>query len=254
MHHRAFVPFLLSITFSLFAFSNRTTGASVSLVISVAKHDVLNMNLFDFSLINTTREMWNAQVYALSLLVAVWSGIWPYVKILLMFLAWYAPPKYLARPHRRRLLLMMDVLGKWALIDLFLMNMMEVAFRFHLSTLSIIVDVQVTPEIGLFSFITAVAFSLASNTIILVYHRNATHVLDDDSLGANQVAVRDPDDETLNESLLWSYPDETDAFGSFALSLLLSSKLVFFSKVKGKIMLANIFVLFCRILSSRLVV
>jgi hypothetical protein len=188
--------------------------------------------------------MWTAEAYALSLLVAVWSGAWPYVKILLMLGAWYAPPRYLPRPHRRRLLLMLDVLGKWALIDLFLMNMMEggrdlcagclplpadagaagicaceaVAFRFHIQVAArlLVVDVQVTPEIGLFTFVTAVAFSLVSNSVLLIYHRNATHVLDDDSLGASDVssvAARDADDATLNESLLWTYPDETDALG-----------------------------------------
>jgi hypothetical protein len=48
--------------------------------------------VFLFSLINTTRDMWTAGVYALAILVFFMSGVWPYIKLMLMIFAWYAVP------------------------------------------------------------------------------------------------------------------------------------------------------------------
>jgi len=64
--------------------------------------------------------------------------------------------------------------------DLFLMNMMTIAFRFHITVTTIrfipknmvAVDVKVTPQTGLFTFVTAVALSLVVNHVILAFHRN----------------------------------------------------------------------------------
>jgi hypothetical protein len=37
--------------------------------------------LFDFTLANSVRDMWNAGVYPLAVLIAVFSGGWPYLKV-----------------------------------------------------------------------------------------------------------------------------------------------------------------------------
>ena len=75
------------------------------------------------------------------------------------------------------------------------MNMMSVAFRFHIIAATIkflpknfiAVDVKVTPQFGLFTFVTAVAFSLVANHVILVFHRNvvSTEEVDDGRRGSS---------------------------------------------------------------------
>jgi hypothetical protein len=207
------IPFLLWLITALFAFSNASIGAKVEIVARVTDKVVVQYALFEFSLTNTITDMWKGGVYPLAIVVLVWSGIWPYLKTLLMFAIWYVPPTRLPRNHRRRLLLTLDVLGKWALIDMFLMNMMSVAFRFHISTSSfgalfknlLVVDVNVTPEIGLFTFVTAVALSLFANHLLLAYHRNSCGVDEeyDGSQGSPRAASRSLRSlETLSESLL----------------------------------------------------
>ena len=190
---RIFVPFLLFLTVALFSFSNAAVGATVKLSVQIFGAQVIEYSLFDFSLVNTIRDMWDAKVYVLSGLVAIWSGAWPYLKCMLMGATWFCPPSVLKPSHRRRLLISLDILGKWALLDLFLMNMMSIGFRFHITTATInyvpkrlaTVDVKVAPEIGLFLFTTAVALSLISNHIILAYHRNivSTEDVDDGRRG-----------------------------------------------------------------------
>ena len=182
---KVLVPLMMWTMVTLFAFSNSTLGARVKLTADVGGVPLVNYKLFDFSLANTVREMFQAEVYGLATLVLVWSGIWPYLKAVLMLATWYVPPTWLRPDHRRNLLLSLDVLGKWALIDLFLMTCLCVAFRFHITTETlaprllgdfVVVDVAVSPERGLFTLVTAVAISLLCNHFILAFHRNACGV------------------------------------------------------------------------------
>jgi len=114
--------------------------------------------------------------------------------------------------HRRRLLLAMDMLGKWALLDLFLMNMMSIAFRFHITAASIklipknlvAVDVKVTPQMGLFTFTTSVALSLVANHVILAFHRNIVSLedVDDGRRGSNHRGFSSTSPPTARTRLL----------------------------------------------------
>ena len=113
---RIAVPVILFSTVGLFAFSNASIGAKVTMSLTMFDKNLMEQSLFDFSLINTVTDMWDAGVYPLSALVAIWSGIWPYFKSLLMLSAWFFPPSILHAAHRRRLLIALDILGKWALI------------------------------------------------------------------------------------------------------------------------------------------
>jgi len=74
--------------------------------------------------------MWNAKCYYIGLIIAIFSGIWPYGKLLLMMFVWCLNEKILSIKSRERMLIVLDSLGKWSLIDTFVMVMMIVAFRF----------------------------------------------------------------------------------------------------------------------------
>jgi hypothetical protein len=75
------------------------------------------------------------------------------------------------------------------------MNMMSIAFRFRITAANIhaipknmiAVNVKVTPQLSLFTFVTAVAFSLVNNHVILAFHRNivSEEVIDDGRRGSS---------------------------------------------------------------------
>ena len=65
-------------------------------------------------------------MYVLSILVAVLSGAWPYLKLLVMLLAWLLPPSVLSPARRESMLLAIDALGKWSLFDTFIMILFQV--------------------------------------------------------------------------------------------------------------------------------
>ena len=151
--------------------------------------------LFEFTLANSVKDMWQAKVYPLSVLIAVFSGGWPYLKLALMLVAWVVPPRLMAVPRRGRLLGALDALGKWSLIDSFVMTLFMVAFRFHIETQPMpgaeaveaaregswataaeaiaVLDVTVEPRLGFYSFLLASVLSLVLGHITLGWHRAA---------------------------------------------------------------------------------
>ncbi|KAK3238254.1 hypothetical protein CYMTET_51721 [Cymbomonas tetramitiformis] len=182
------VPVLIVITLAAFMYSHTQLGAGVSINLTLLG-ETIKVNIFNFTLANSVRDMWNAKVYTLALLIAVFSGGWPYAKLALMLVCWAVPPHLFDAKHRGRMLLALDLLGKWSLIDTYVLVLMMVAFHFYLDTETllslvfadvqvppslselIIVNVTITPGVGLYCFVYAVVVSLTLSHVMLYYHR-----------------------------------------------------------------------------------
>jgi len=181
---RILIPFLTFINAVMFVTSNTSIGAQVFVHLTFSdEREVILPSLFNFGLINSVKDMWKAGVYPLSLLVAVFSGIWPYTKLILMVFAWSLPPRYLSIERRGRLLRFLDALGKWSLLDSYIMIMMLVAFHFHVEfpvqsvgyvDQPTFVDIFVYPAIGFMLLMFSTLFSLLISH--LMSHLNA-HVI-----------------------------------------------------------------------------
>jgi len=173
---RYLIPILAIGTIALLLASNVGVGASVDVSMVLPNGDVLALpSMFAFSLGNTVRDMYEAKIYALMLLVVVFSGIWPYVKLALMVLAWCAPISVLSIGLREKLLVWLDALGKFSLVDTYVLVLMLVAFRYHLELGDFgTLDVYVTPLGGFYGFLLVIILSLIGGHVILHLHRNAT--------------------------------------------------------------------------------
>jgi hypothetical protein len=68
-------------------------------------------DLFHFTLGESVRDMWHAEVYSLSIMIAVLSGGWPYFKVFLLIICWTLPPRMLAPTHRGRMLVSQQTLN-----------------------------------------------------------------------------------------------------------------------------------------------
>jgi len=171
------IPFLLLTNIVLFISSNTSNGASVYIVLASQDGDVRLPSLFDFSLGNSVQDMWDAGVYPLSILIAVFSGAWPYLKLVMMLFCWVVPVRYLTVKHREYMLMFLDALGKWSLIDSFVLTLMMVAFHFDLSpadqSTQAAIEAYVEPEWGFYSFLLSTMMSLTMSHIILALHNYA---------------------------------------------------------------------------------
>ena len=178
------IPLYLLLNIALFISSNTSVGASVYLVLDIGGHELKSHTLFNFTLISSIKDMWNAGVYALALLIAVFSGIWPYIKLVAMMLCWMMPHIILSIRGREKVLMFLDAMGKWSLIDAFILVFMMVVFSFKVevppphSNSSVdnitTITTYVVPQMGFHSFVLATIASLVITHIILVFHRRVS--------------------------------------------------------------------------------
>ena len=174
---RIFIPLAIISTISLFISSNSATGASVFVVFDVGRR-VQIPSLFDFGLINSVRDMWKAGVYPLSIIVAVFSGIWPYLKLVLMFISFILPASILSQRKREVILMILDATGKWSILDSYVMILILIAFHFN-------IDIPVVPpshaekgaNVNVFVYAAYGFFTLILGTIIsLILSHIITHL------------------------------------------------------------------------------
>ena len=177
---RIFIPMAILFSVALFISSNSGTGASVYIVFNVGRR-IKPPSLFDFSLVNSVHDMWLAGSEVLSTVVAVFSGVWPYFKLVLMLISFMLPTSILSHKRREKILLILDATGKFSILDSYVMIMMMVAFHFHvevpLSDQSkakngALVDIFCLAAYGFITLIIGTLISLFLSHVITHLHRN----------------------------------------------------------------------------------
>jgi len=167
------MPVVILANCIIFITANVGTGADVAISYVDDKGVIHELqSLFTFNLANSVRDMWKAHVYALSLFIAIFSGAWAYAKPLLCLVCWVLPPHMLSTARRERCLILLDALGKWSLVDAYVLVMMMVAFRTKISLYNYELDVIVNPGYGFYAFLAGAIVSLATSHVILHLHRH----------------------------------------------------------------------------------
>lgn len=133
------VPLLIGCNVVLFVLGNALPAAQVLVTLTLAGEPIQLPPIKTFSLVNTVRDMWRAEAYLLCVLIAFLSGVWPYLKLGLMLLAWWLPATYLSSRWRERMLRAVDSLGKWSALDTLMLVIFTVAFH-------IVYDLPSTPD------------------------------------------------------------------------------------------------------------
>lgn len=167
------VPIAIVGTIFLFISSNLSIGASVDLIFRQLDGTTASFpNLFIFSLGKTIGEMFHAGTYLLMTLVLLFSGVFPYIKLLLLLCAWVCPDVYLQRERRQLILSFLDAYGKFSLVDNFVLVLMLVSFHFELSILGTW-STFVTPDYGFYSFMLATVLSLLLGHYVVYLHHTS---------------------------------------------------------------------------------
>ena len=172
------IPFLILLNIAMFISSNSGVGASVYVLLTVGRK-VRIPSLFDFGLVNSVTDMWKAGVYPLSFLIAFFSGIWPYLKLIMMLISFITPTSILKKEKRETVLMFLDATGKWSILDSYVMILMLVAFHFDVKfpitgigvKENVYVDVYVLAAYGFLTLLTGTCFSLGLSHIITHLHR-----------------------------------------------------------------------------------
>ncbi len=173
---RTLIPVIIVATIIIFIVSNLSTGASVDIELS-GENSLINgtvsiPSVFTFSLGKTVSEMYQAKVYTLMALVLIFSGIWPYVKLILMLVAWITNERWFSLHRKERLLIWLDAFGKYSLVDSFVLVLMLVSFKFHFYLPEVgMIDSFVIPKDGFYTFLLATVLSLVVGHAVTFLHR-----------------------------------------------------------------------------------
>jgi len=155
-------------------------GATVNLAATIAGESVQVDQFFEFSMAKSTIDIWRSGGKALALLILIFSGIWPYTKQLITLTLWFAPTSLVPISRRGSILLWLDWLGKWSMIDIFVLIICLAAFRVSVNSPSDLtllpvgfysLDLLVVPLWGLYANMIAQLVSQLSSHFIIHYHR-----------------------------------------------------------------------------------
>eukprot|EP00977_Amphora_coffeiformis_P009548 scaffold2204_cov166-Amphora_coffeaeformis.AAC.8 len=176
---RYFIPFVMLCNIVLFLSGHFSLGGSVQIYIQLAGEKVVIDNFYKFSIVQSALELWDVGGVELAILIFLFSGVWPYSKILITMALWFAPPDRVSTRRRGSILMRLDTLGKWSMVDVFVMIITIVAFRVTIvspdySFLPVDfykIDLVVAPLWGLYANMTAQLVTQISSHIIIYYHR-----------------------------------------------------------------------------------
>lgn len=176
----------------MFLWGNVQVGAAVHVVLTIAGQPVPMPTIFDFTLFNSVSDFWKSKAYWLAIIIVICSGIWTYLKLILMMFLWWVPPRRFSPRSRGAVLRVLDATGKWCLVDSAMLILLMIAMHFtivisgkHDAPALVVASVETTPEIGFGLFALATLLSLTMTHVQMYYHRLALHFTEDRSWAAS---------------------------------------------------------------------
>lgn len=123
------MPFVIIGNIFMFLSGHLSLGATVNVEAELAGEKIFIDKFFEFSMARSTVDMWNAGGEELAVIILIFSGIWPYTKQLMTLAVWFLPTERMSVSKRESILLWLDRLGKWSMIDIFVLVVSIAAFR-----------------------------------------------------------------------------------------------------------------------------
>jgi Paraquat-inducible protein A len=138
---RFLMPLVIVGNMGLFLSGHLSLGATVNIYLQLAGQSISIEQVFSFSIAQSTIDIWNAGGQALACFILIFSGIWPYTKQIISLVLWFAPPSRVSIATRGSILLWLDSLAKWSMVDIFVLLVSLAGFRYVLGLLC-----QITAE------------------------------------------------------------------------------------------------------------
>lgn len=123
------IPVIVLANVGLFLSGHLSIAGTVSIRAEFAGQLLVVDDFYEFSIVQSAIELWNAGGKVLAVLIFLFSGVWPYTKQLATLAMWFLPPRLLPLSRRGYLFGWLDLLAKWSVIDIFFMILSLVAFR-----------------------------------------------------------------------------------------------------------------------------
>lgn len=124
------MPIVILGNIAFFLSGHFSIAAETAFEANVAGERFALERFFQFAIMQSTVDMWEAGAKEMAIFLLIFSGIWPYVKQLISLVCWFMPPSKLSVSTRGSTFLWLDTLAKWSMVDIFVMFVSMVAFRY----------------------------------------------------------------------------------------------------------------------------
>jgi hypothetical protein len=131
LYVRYIMPAIILGNIAFFLSGHLSIAAETKLELQIAGEPFSLDQFFAFSIIQSTLDMWEAGAQQMAIFILIFSGIWPYVKQFTTLFCWLAPPRLLSISTRGSIYLWLDTLAKWSMVDIFVLLVSMVAFRYE---------------------------------------------------------------------------------------------------------------------------
>ena len=181
------IPFIVRLMIPIIIISNvafslsghLSLGGTVNIEAEVAGEKFTIEKFFEFSMARSTIDMWKSGGWELAILILLFSGIWPYAKLLMTLWLWFSPPSNVSISRRGTILNWLDWLAKWSMTDIFVLVISIAAFRIsiespdtsYLPNELYAIEMMVIPRWGLYANMIAQLLSQVTSHVIIHYHR-----------------------------------------------------------------------------------
>ena len=173
------MPIVIVCNILFFLSGHLSLGAAVNIEAEVAGEKFAIEKFFQFSMARSTIDIWKAGGHELAILIILFSGIWPYTKLLMTLWLWFSSPFKISISRRGSILLWLDWLAKWSMIDIFVLVISIAAFRISIESPSTsylpndfyAIEMMVVPRWGLYANMIAQLISQITSHVIIHYHR-----------------------------------------------------------------------------------
>jgi len=169
-----YYPFAVISVMALFLYADLDIGTTVTMVMESDGRSATIGPLFSFSLISTVSHCWASEAYFIAVLTVVASGVWPFVKLVGLLVAWLVPPRCFSVWRRGKILDFLDAWGKYSFLDSWFLVLTLSAFALEwMSVGSADLKIQTTPAPAFYAFFAATVLSLILGHIASECHRAA---------------------------------------------------------------------------------
>ena len=118
-----------------------------------------------YKLIHSVHLMWTAKLYIIAILILTFSIIFPFAKLISLYMAWFVPWK---PSSRAKFLQIIELLGKWSFMDIFVVILL-IALTYKQQWISSNV------HIGVYFFISAISLSMIVSEIVITIAKHELH-------------------------------------------------------------------------------
>lgn len=176
---RLAVPFVLVLNIGLYLAAHISLLSYMNIEADIAGQRLTIVRFMEFSFFGAAMRTYWTGGREMALMAIIFSGIWPYIKLVSALVLWFAPPSTLKVSHRGKVIVWMEVLTKLSIIDIAMMLLAVATLlvfvsgpgeEFYGSDDLYAVTIAVVPRAGFYCILVAQRINRVSSRFFLDYH------------------------------------------------------------------------------------